>query len=416
MSKLLIHGGNKIQGQLNVSGAKNSVLPILAATVLNGSTNVIHNIPALSDVKIMKGILRAVGCNVKREDKTIIVDSKGVNNHVIPEELVREMRSSIIFLGAMLGRCGETIVSYPGGCEIGPRPIDLHLKSLKEMGAQIKENHGFLICKTKELKGNDIHLDFPSVGATENIMLAAIKAKGITTITNAAREPEIKDLQDFLNAIGGRVTGAGSNTIMIEGVENLNSVEHTIIPDRIVAGTYLVAAAITRGKIQLKNVIPQHFQATIAKLKEAGCKIIYSPDEISLSAPENLLGIESIKTMPYPGFPTDMQSQIMALMTVSQGISIIKENIFENRYKHAYELMRMGANIKIDGRIAVIKGVDRLTGAIVKANDLRGGAALVLAGLAAEGMTIVKNADHICRGYDNIAKELNSVGADIRSL
>ncbi|MCC5911867.1 MAG: UDP-N-acetylglucosamine 1-carboxyvinyltransferase [Clostridiaceae bacterium] len=413
MGKLVINGGNKIQGEMTVSGAKNSVLPILAATVLNGKVNVIHDIPQLSDVKVMTKILRAVGCEVKREGNTMIVDSSQLNNHKIPEELIREMRSSIVVLGAMLGRCGETVVSYPGGCEIGPRPIDLHLKSLREMGAIIEEKHGFLICKSENLKGCEIQLDFPSVGATENVMLAATLAKGITIIRNAAREPEIADLQNFINAIGGKVSGAGSATIRIEGVKELQEVEHTIIPDRIVAGTYLVAAAITKGDITLKNVIPEHLQSTLYKLREAGCRILYTHDTIKLEAPQNLQAIEALKTHPYPGFPTDMQSQMMALMTLSDGISIITENIFENRYKHAYELLRMGANIKIDGRVAIIKGVENLTGATVSANDLRGGAALILAGLAAKGTTIVENAKHIERGYDDIAGMLNSVGADI---
>lgn len=416
MSKIIIEGGRKIQGELRVGGAKNSVLPILAATVLNGKINIVHDIPKLSDVEVMTKILRAAGCDVKRENGTMVIDSSKLDNHRIPEELVREMRSSIVVLGAMLARCGETIVSYPGGCEIGPRPIDLHLKSLREMGADIEEKHGFLICKTKGLKGCEIQLDFPSVGATENIMLAAVYAEGITIIRNAAREPEIRDLQEFINAMGGKISGAGSNTIKIEGVKELEAVEHTIIPDRIVAGTYLAAAAMTRGEIVLKNVIPEHLQSTIYKLKESGCRILYTHDTIKLIAPDRLRAIESIKTLPYPGFPTDMQSQIMALMSISDGISIITENIFENRYKHAYELIRMGANIKIDGRVAIIKGVPKLTGATVTANDLRGGAALILAGLVAEGTTIIENAKHIERGYDHIEDYLQLVGAAIKKM
>ncbi len=388
----------------------------MAATVLNGKLNVIHDIPQITDVGIMTKILKSVGCEVKKENGTMIVDSSKLNNHKIPENLVREMRSSIIFLGAMLARCKETIVSYPGGCEIGPRPIDLHLKSLREIGANIEEKHGFLICKTSGLKGCDIQLDFPSVGATENIMLAGVYASGITTIRNAAREPEIRDLQNFINAMGGKITGAGSNTIKIEGVKELHPVEHTIISDRIVAGTYLIAAAITRGEILLRNIVPEHLQSTIYKLKECGCRISYSDDTIKLIAPDRIRAIESVKTLPYPGFPTDMQSQIMALMTISDGISIIKENIFENRYKHAHELIRMGANINVDGRIAVVKGVQKLTGATVTANDLRGGAALILAGLAAEGTTIIENAKHIERGYDHIEKHLKSIGASINKL
>ena len=414
MGKLIVRGGNKLAGEVDVSGAKNSVLPILAATVLNGGMNVIHNIPNLSDVSIMIKILVAVGCSVKKEGSTVIVDSSGLNNYEIPEYLVREMRSSIIVLGAMLARCGQVRISYPGGCELGPRPIDLHLKALREMGAVIKEEHGFLICDAKKMKGTEIQLDFPSVGATENIMLAAVFAEGTTTIRNAAREPEIRDLQNFINRVGGKVTGAGSATIRIEGVTKLKDVEHQIIPDRIVAGTFLAAAAITKGEIVLNNVIPEHLQSILFKLKEAGCTISIYKNSIRLNAPNKIKAIESIKTMPYPGFPTDMQSQILSLMALSDGITIFTENIFENRYKHAYELIRMGANIKIDGRVAIVKGVERLSGATVAAHDLRGGAALIIAGLAAEGTTIIENTHHIDRGYDNIDGLLIKLGADIK--
>ncbi|NLM04579.1 MAG: UDP-N-acetylglucosamine 1-carboxyvinyltransferase [Clostridiales bacterium] len=417
MSKFVVNGGHKIKGELRITGAKNSVLPILSATVLNGKINVIHDIPDLSDVEVMIKILESVGCKVKRENGTIIVDSRQLNNHKIPEELVREMRSSIIVLGPMLARCGQVVVSYPGGCELGPRPIDLHLKSLRQMGVHILEKHGFLICSVKkELVGCEIHLDFPSVGATENIMLAAVFAKGNTIIRNAAREPEIQDLQNFINAMGGKVSGAGSATIVIEGVDELHDVEHTIIPDRIVAGTYLVAGAMTKGEIVLTNIIPEHLLSTIYKLKESGCNIEYTKDTIKLIAPSKLRAIEAIKTLPYPGFPTDMQSQFMSLLAISDGISIIKENIFENRYKHAYELIRMGANIKIDGRVAIIKGVHKLTGANVKARDLRGGASLILAGLVAEGTTTIHNIEHIKRGYAHIEKDLRMVGADIYKM
>lgn len=414
MGKLLVSGGNVLAGEVDIGGAKNSVLPILAATVLNSGINTIHNIPNISDVSIMIKILVAVGCSVKKEGSTVIVDSSGLNNFEIPEHLVREMRSSIVFLGSMLARCGEVRISYPGGCELGPRPIDLHLKSLKEMGASIKEEHGFLICDAKALKGTEIQLDFPSVGATENIMLAAVFAEGVTTIRNAAREPEIKDLQNFINRVGGKVTGAGSATIRIEGVKKLKDVEHQIIPDRIVAGTFLAATAITKGEITINNVIPEHLQSILFKLKEAGCSLTIYKNSVKLIAPQKIKAIESIKTMPYPGYPTDMQSQIMSLMAVSDGITIFTENIFENRYKHAYELTRMGANIKIDGRVAIIKGVDKLSGATVAANDLRGGAALIIAGLAAEGTTIIENTHHIDRGYDNIDGLLVKLGADIK--
>lgn len=416
MGKLIIDGGNRIGGEVRVGGAKNSVLPILAATVLNGGINVVHDIPKLLDVDIMEKILTALGCSVKRENGTIVVDSKDLTEHEIPEELVRQMRSSIIFLGAMLSRFGKVKVSYPGGCEIGPRPIDLHLKSLREMGAKIEEKHGFLNCEATKLRGCDIQLDFPSVGATENIMLAGVFAEGTTIIRNAAREPEIIDLENFLNAMGARVSGAGTATIRVEGVEKLYDVEHNIIPDRIVASTYLVATAITKGEIVLKNVIHEHLQSILYKLRESGCIIQTYNHSLKLIAPKKIKAVESIRTLPYPGYPTDMQAQMMTLMTLSDGITIITENIFENRYKHANELVRMGANIKVDGRIAVVKGVPKLSGATVMAHDLRGGAALILAGLAAEGSTIIDNIKHIERGYENIDEILSLLGAKIRKM
>lgn len=413
MSKLIINGGNRIHGEVRIGGAKNSVLPVLAATVLNGGINVIHDTPKLLDVCIMERILTSLGCSVKRENRTVIVDSRQLTNYEIPEELVREMRSSIIFLGAMISRCGKVRASYPGGCEIGLRPIDLHLKSLREMGAEIDEEHGFLVCEAKRLKGCEIQLDFPSVGATENIMLAAVFAEGMTIIRNAAREPEIIDLENFLNAAGAKILGAGTATIRIKGVEKLNNVEHSIIPDRIVAGTYLAAAVITKGEIILKNVIQEHLQSILYKFKECGCTIQTCNHSLRLIAPKEIKAIESIRTMPFPGYPTDMQAQMMALMSLSDGTTIFMENIFENRYKHANELVRMGANIKVDGRIAVVKGTEKLSSATVIAQDLRGGAALVLAGLAAEGETTIENIRHIDRGYENIHDVLDGLGADI---
>lgn len=416
MGKYIIEGGKRLVGETSIIGAKNSVLPVLAATVINSNTSTIFNTPNLRDVEIMEQILRSIGCKVNRVNDVTFVDSKPLNKVRIPEELVREMRSSIILLGAMLSRCGEVEISYPGGCEIGPRPIDLHLKALRDLGATIEESHGFLYCKAKELKGCEIQLDYPSVGATENIMLAAVKAKGTTVIRNAAREPEIMDLQNFLNAMGAKVYGAGTSVIKIDGVTKFDSVEHTIIPDRIVTGTYMIAAAITGGEVVLKNIEVEHIQSIIAKLREAGCMIYNNCTTLKIIAPKRINAIETIQTLPYPGYPTDMQAQMMALLTVANGTSIISETVFENRFKHVEELLRMGANVKTIGKVAVIKGVKELTGAKVSAKDLRGGACLVLSGLAAKGTTEVDNIYHIERGYDNIEEKLKELGADIRKI
>ncbi|MGO1369344.1 UDP-N-acetylglucosamine 1-carboxyvinyltransferase [Senegalia sp. (in: firmicutes)] len=414
MSKYIIEGSNKLAGEITVRGAKNSVLPILAASILNNNMNIIFNIPDISDLKVMVKILKAIGCKVSVVENIVTIDSRNLDTVRIPEELVREMRSSIILMGAMLSRAGEVEVSYPGGCEIGVRPIDFHLKALKQLGAEIEESHGFIYCKGKNLKGADIQLDYPSVGATENIMLASIRAKGTTFIRNAAREPEIIDLENFLNAIGGKVYGAGTSVIRIDGVNSLSSVEHTIIPDRIVAGTYMVASAITKGEIILKNIQVEHIQSIIAKLRETGCSIYNNCTTLKIIGPKNISPIESLQTIPYPGFPTDMQAQMMALLTLSNGTSVVSETIFENRFKHVSELVRMGANIRTLSNVAVIKGVGELTGAKVTAKDLRGGAALVLAGLAAEGTTIVDNISHIDRGYEKLEQNLLSIGANIR--
>ncbi len=416
MAKFIIEGGKRLIGEALISGAKNSVLPILAATVINGNTSTIFNSPNLRDVDTMEDILRSIGCKVNRVDNMVYVDSKPLNKIRIPEELVREMRSSIIFLGAMLARCGEVEISYPGGCEIGPRPIDLHLKSLRKLGAHIDESHGFLYCKAENLKGCEIQLDYPSVGATENIMMVAVKAKGTTIIRNAAREPEIVDLQNYLNSSGARICGAGTSVIMVDGVDNFQSVEHTIIPDRIVAGTCMVASAITGGEIVLKNIEVEHIQSIIAKLREAGCMVYNNCTSLKIIGPRRPNAVESIQTLPYPGFPTDMQAQMMALLSIANGTSIISETIFQNRFKHVEELLRMGANIKTVEKVAVIKGVTELTGAKVSAKDLRGGASLILAGLVAKGTTEVNNIFHIDRGYDQLEKVLQSLGADIKRI
>ena len=416
MEKLIIEGGKRLVGEALVSGAKNSVLPILAATVINGKNSTILNTPDLRDVGIMQQILLSVGCKINKMDNMIHVDSRSLNKVRIPEDLVREMRSSIVLLGAMLTRCGEVEISYPGGCEIGPRPIDLHLKGLRELGANIEELHGFLYCKAKNLKGCEIQLDYPSVGATENIMMAAVKAKGTTIIRNAAREPEIIDLQNYLNTIGAKVYGSGTSVIRVEGVDKLDSADHTIIPDRIVAGTYMVASAITGGEVVLKNIEVEHIQSIIAKLREAGCMVYNNCTTLKIIGPRTPNAIEIVQTLPYPGFPTDMQAQMMALLTIGNGTSIIKETIFENRFKHVEELIRMGANIQTVGKAAIIKGVNNLTGAKVSAKDLRGGASLVLSALSAKGTTEIDNIYHIDRGYDSLEKVLETLGADIKRV
>lgn len=417
MDRYIINGGNRLKGEVRIDGAKNAVLPILAATIINGTESIIHNVPVIKDVDILCGILNNLGCNTKAENNTLIVDSTQVTNVNVPEKSVREMRSSIVLMGAILARYGQVKICYPGGCEIGPRPIDLHLMGLKQLGAKVNETHGYIICECDKLKGNEIHLDYPSVGATENIMLAAVNAEGVTIIQNAAREPEIIDLQDFLNKMGGRITGAGSSTIKIEGVKKLNFVEHSIIPDRIVAGTMMSAAAITGGDIVLNDININHLKPFIAKFSESGCTINKYDTKLQIIANKRLRALDIVKTLPHPGFPTDMQAPMMAAMTVAKGTSIFIETVFESRYKHAEELIKMGANIKIEGRTAIIKGVKRLTGAEVSSRDLRGGAALVIAGLIAEGATIIDNIDvHVDRGYDKLENKLIGLGADIQRI
>jgi len=413
MGKYIINGDKRLAGEVSIFGAKNAVLPILAATVIGNNQSTIYNTPNLRDVEIMKKILISVGCIVEKIDNIMYVDSRSLNSFIIPDDLVREMRSSIILMGAMLSRCKEVLISYPGGCEIGPRPIDLHLKALKDLGAEIEESHGFLHCKTDGLKGCDIQLDYPSVGATENTMLAGVFAEGTTIIRNAAREPEIVELQNYLNKCGAKVSGAGTSIIKIEGVKKFNDVKHTIISDRIEAGTFMVASAITGGEVVIKNIETDHLQAITAKLRESGSLIYNDSSSIKIIGPKRVNSIEMIQTLPYPGFPTDMQAQMMALLSIANGTSIISETVFENRFKHAEELTRMGANIKIIGRVAVIKGVKELTGAKVKSKDLRGGASLVLAGLAAKGSTEVENIHHIERGYEDFDLKLAELGADI---
>lgn len=416
MEYIKIKGGNPLYGRANVQGSKNAVLPILAATFLNGGKSVIHNCPNLSDVRMTIEILKFLGCEVEFNDNTITVNSSLAANNFIPHDMMTKLRSSIIFLGAILSRCSSAVLSFPGGCEIGLRPIDLHIKSLKMLGVEILEEHGYLKCKLKKLKPCRIHLDFPSVGATENIMLMCAVSNGTTTIINAAREPEICDLQKFLNNMGANIKGAGSSVIVIEGVNKLHECEHTIISDRIVASTYLSAAMVSGGCITVDNVIPHHFGAVTSVFEECGAQIKCDSTSLMLKAPDMPKKVNLIRTSPYPGFPTDAQSLILSVLSKADGTSIVKEEIFENRFKHAAELIKMGADISIEGKLAVIKGVDSLMGSKVFASDLRSGAALVVAGLGAIGDTEVYNVEYIDRGYENLHGVLKSLGADIERI
>ncbi|MDO8686479.1 MAG: UDP-N-acetylglucosamine 1-carboxyvinyltransferase [Clostridiales bacterium] len=416
MEKMVITGGVRLAGEIRVSGAKNSVLPVLAATVLNGGKNIIKNCPGIKDVRIMLEILEKTGCKAELVGDTIYLDSTDLHNWEIPENLAVEMRSSIILLGPMLARCGKVAISYPGGCEIGPRPIDLHLKALKSMGAEIRDIRGGLIyCKAHKLKGCEIQLDYPSVGATENIILSAVYAEGETLIRNAAKEPEIVDLQEFLIKGGAEINGAGTDKIWINGKQTkLSGVEHTIIPDRITAGTYMAAAAATRGDVLVRDVVPEHLSSIISLLKESGCDLDIGKDSIRVKNSGRNDAVNIVRTLPYPGFPTDMQPQIVALLSVAKGTSIVIETVFENRLRHVEELGRMGADITLEGRLAVIKGVSGLHGASVNAGDLRGGAALVISGLIAEGETSISGVHHIDRGYETIEHSFAALGAKIR--
>ncbi|HHW44057.1 UDP-N-acetylglucosamine 1-carboxyvinyltransferase [Desulfofundulus thermobenzoicus] len=412
MTRFMIVGGNPLRGTLRVSGSKNATLPILAASLLHGAPNIIHEVPVLQDVATMCHVLEYLGARVHREGYTIRIDATNIQCLEVGENLMRRMRASNLVLGALLGRFGRVRISYPGGCNIGSRPMNLHLKGLKALGACIEEKFGYINVEASQLTGAEIHLDLPSVGATENIMMAAVLAKGTTIIRNAAREPEIVDLQNFLNRMGARIKGAGTDVIRIEGVKHLDSAEHTVIPDRIEAGTHLVAAAITGGDVTITNVIPEHFEPVLAKLREMEVGVEVGDDQVRVYARGRPRAVD-IKTLPYPGFPTDMQPQMMALLALAEGTSVITETIFENRYKHVSELRRMGAEIKVEGQTAIVRGVERFTGAPVEATDLRAGAALVLAGLAAENGTIVEGVEHIDRGYERLEQKYDALGARI---
>ena len=415
MEGFLVRGGERLKGTLRVGAAKNAVLPILAASILADGPSTLVGCPRIADVESMRSILKTLGCESSWEPEGLTV-SGGLSSGEMPEKLSKRVRSSIFLLGPILAKLRHATVVYPGGCEIGLRPIDLHLSGLKRMGVEISETGGVLRCDGSGMHAADIHLDYPSVGATENVIMAAALTKGVTTVTNAAREPEIEDLQAYINAMGGHVQGAGSATVTIEGVEQLHGAVYAPMPDRIAAGTYLCAAAITGGEITLNHVQPRHMTAVLQKLKEMGCEIEEGEGTLSLRAPERLQAFDTLQTQPHPGFPTDMQSPMMALAAVARGSSVIVENVFENRFALAADLGRMGARIRVAGRAALIEGVERLHGVSAQARDLRGGAALVLAALCAREETLVTGVELIDRGYERMETELTRLGAQIRRI
>ena len=413
MKSYIIEGGKKLDGIVKVSGSKNASLPILAATILNGNSNRLYNVPNIRDTKITLEILKLLGCKVKRNSGKIEVNSKNITSTEIPEHLMREMRSTVILAGALLGRFREATFSYPGGCDIGSRPIDLHLNAFRKMGIEVEEEAGFIKCKANKIIGTNIDLDFPSVGATENIILAAIFAEGTTIINNAAMEPEIVDLASFLKKMGAKIEGAGTIKITIKGVKKLSGASYNIMPDRIEAGTLLCAAAATGGRIILNEANPNHISAVLNKLEECGCEIRFTDKIIELKAPKRLKPLE-IKTLPYPGFPTDMQQIFLAMLTKSSGTSVIVENIFESRYKFVSELRKMGAKVTIEGKTAIITGTKKLNPVNMICTDLRGGAALLVAALTAKGKSKIENIDYILRGYEDFDKKLSDLGAKVK--
>ena len=414
MSRLLIQGGNRLAGEVTIQGAKNSVLPVLAATILTGGEVELRRCPRLRDVEASIRILQALGCRAAWQGDNLAVDTSRMSGCAIPDALMREMRSSAIFLGAILARCGQAELSYPGGCELGPRPIDLHISGLRALGAEIDDTGGTLHCKAQKLTGREIVLGFPSVGATENLMLAACGAEGVTVLSNAAREPEIEDLQNFLNTCGGEVTGGGTSTVVIRGGRPLHGGTYTVIPDRIAAATYLCAAVSAGGDIFLRGAREAHLSTVTAALREAGCAITADSSGIACRCSGRLNAPRPIRTAPYPGFPTDAQAIVMAALLRCRGAAVFEENLFSSRYRHVDELARMGADIRTSGRVAVVLGVERLHGAAVRSTDLRGGAALCVAALTAEGETVVSDIAHIDRGYQSLEQDLTALGAEIR--
>lgn len=415
MDKIEIDGGIRLCGEVSISGAKNAALPVMAASILAGGENLIRNMPHLRDISTMGKLLAHLGMGYHQEDGEAILQSENITSIEAPYDYVKTMRASVLVLGPLLARAGEAKVSLPGGCAIGARPINLHTMGLKKMGAEITLTEGYIHAKVKRLKGATIYFDIPTVTGTENLMMAATLADGVTVLENAACEPEVVDLANALISMGAEVRGAGTSVIKIKGVTSLRPLNYKVIPDRIETGTFLTAAAITKGDVKINNCNPEHVEAIINKLEETGVEIIRGTDSLSVKGPERLKA-EDIKTMPHPGFPTDMQAQFMALMTVAEGTSLITENIFENRFMHVAELRRMGADIRVEGSTATVKGIKQLIGAPVMATDLRASASLVVAALAAKGTTIIDRVYHLDRGYQSIEKKLELLGAKVRRV
>ncbi len=415
MKTIVINGGKKLRGEVVISGAKNAALPILAAGLLCAGKHRISNVPRLADVTTFGRILQNMGTSFERQDHDIIIDSTGLANPEAPYDLVRTMRASVLVLGPLVARMGKARVSLPGGCAIGARPINLHLMGLEKLGATVEIEHGYVVASAKKLRGAHIYFDTITVTGTENIMMAATLAEGETTIENAAREPEIADLANALIRMGAKIEGAGTDVIKIQGVTSLQPMDYIVMPDRIETGTFVIAAAITNGSILIKNCFPGHLDAVLAKVKEAGAEVVITGNTIHVIGKSQIRPV-NIKTLEYPGFPTDMQAQIMSLMTLADGTSVINETIFENRFTHVAELRRMGADIEAEGRTAIVKGVQKLSAAPVMATDLRASASLILAGLAAEGQTVISRIYHLDRGYENIEQKLSAMGADIKRV
>lgn len=415
MDKIVINGGKRLSGEVEISGAKNSALPIIASTILSSEESFLSNVPLLKDIETTQKLLGCMGVSLKREGYTLTINAKELKSCEAPYDLVKTMRASVLVLGPLVARLGEARVSLPGGCAIGTRPVNMHIAGLQKMGAEVEIKHGYVEVKAKKLNGAKIYFDIPTVTGTENLMMAAVLADGITVLENSACEPEIVDLANFLIKRGARINGAGTDTIIIEGVKEICGSYYEIMPDRIETGTYLVAGAITGGDVTVKKCVPLHIEAVLNKMRSAGIKIDVYSDSIRAVADNGITAVD-VRTMPYPGFPTDMQAQIMALMTVSKGLSVITETIFENRYIHVPELQRMGANIKVEGKNAIVEGVKHLSGAPVMATDLRASASLVLAGLVAEGRTEVQRIYHLDRGYESMEVKLAGIGADIRRV